>query len=137
MANKHKNKFRKITKRTRKNFKRDESNKSRNSKKLINNAEDFSYESVAQMSTKERSHQIKPDKIHQSEGTNEHRAQRPISGDLQEPPALKYKKVTYLSVIEGKELLWQIVFRNQTRIIFCYDGKIELILIPRFRSSKR
>ena len=110
MANKHKKKFRKITKKTRKNLKLDKRKKGRDSKKEKSNAEDFSYEIVAQRSTKGSSHRIKPDKIHHSEGTNEHHAKSPSSGDLQEPPELKYKKVTYLSVIEGKIFFGQIVF---------------------------
>ena len=106
MANKHKKHSSKVSKHKEKLSKKEESKKDDVSNENKNDSEEFSKEVFAQRSIKGSSHDIKPDKIHNKESNNKQSLKKKKSGDLQEQPALKYKKVTYLSVIEGKNVLF-------------------------------
>ena len=72
------------------------------STKSKDNTVEFSYEKFPKKSNKESLDRIKPHKSHQKRRIESHHSKSHKSTDLQEAPSLKYKKITYLSVIEGK-----------------------------------
>ena len=103
MANKHKKYSSKLSKHKEKHSKKEDSKKKDVSNDNKDDSEEFSKEVFAQRSIKGSSHDIKPEKIRNKESNNQQSLKKRKSSDLQEQPALKYKKVTYLSVIEGKK----------------------------------
>ena len=94
--------YRKSNKDKEKHYKHPEENVNDDSLKNKNNIAGFSYEQFPKKSKKQSLDQIQPHKIHQKRGTDSQHSKKQTSTDLQEAPALKYKKVTYLSVVEGE-----------------------------------
>ena len=85
-----------------KHFKGPEENIEGDSTESKDNTVEFSYEKFPKKSNKQSLDRIKPHQSPKKRGSDSHHSKSNTSTDLQEAPALKYKKVTYLSVVEGK-----------------------------------
>ena len=93
---------RKAKKGRKKHFNGPEENIEGHSTKSKDNAVEFSYEKFPKKSNKESLDGSEPHQSPQKRGIDSHHSKRHMSTDLQEAPSLKYKKITYLSVVDGK-----------------------------------